>query len=226
MSLPNSDRVRVRRIPKRGHYDAESIDAILDAGFICNVGYTIDGQPYVTPTSHWRIADRVYWHGSSASRMLRALRDGVPACLTVTHVDGLVLARSAFHHSVNYRSVMVLGTATLVADEDKAALLDAFVEKVVPGRNEHIRRASPTELAATMVLSMSLAEASAKVRSGPPIDDEQDHALDCWAGVVPLSVTPGRPEPDPMLRSGIELPKHVRSLVAGNDSAPAEPRYR
>src|SRR5262249_37525309 len=174
---------RVRRLPKRGHYDRDTVYAILDAGFICHVGYVLDGAPLVTPTSYWREGDRLYWHGSGASRMLRTLAPGIPACLTVTHVDGLVAARSAFHHSINYRSVMALGVARGMEDpEAKRAALEALVERVYPGRWRELRPMTVKEEKATMVLEMPIDEASAKVRIGPPVDDEEDYALPIWAG--------------------------------------------
>ena len=205
-----TEKTRVRRMPERGHYERETVHAILDAGFICNVGYVIDEQPYVTPTSYWREGERLYWHGSSASRMLRSVAKGIKACLTVTHVDGLVLARSAFHHSINYRSVMAFGTAEVLTDEaHKIAALTAFVERLFPGRWDMLRPVNKQELKATMVLSMPLDEVSAKVRIGPPKDDEEDYALPIWAGVLPLTVTAGTPEPDPKNLAGIAVPAHV-----------------
>lgn len=193
-----SSRTRVRRMPKRGHYDAATVHAILDAGYVCHVGYVIEGQPYVTPTAHWRRGTRVYWHGSNASRMLRALRgEGVRCCLTVTHLDGLVLARSAFHHSMNYRSVMALGTARAVLDlDEKEAALRGFVERMAPGRWAALRPVTAQELTATAVLWMELSEASAKVRTGPPVDDEPDYAWPVWAGVIPVETRAGQPVPD------------------------------
>jgi nitroimidazol reductase NimA-like FMN-containing flavoprotein (pyridoxamine 5'-phosphate oxidase superfamily) len=193
-----TSRTRVRRLPKRGRYDASTIHAILDAALVCHVGYVVDGQPYVTPTAHWRHGSRVYWHGSNASRMLRALQDeGVRCCLTVTHLDGLVLARSAFHHSMNYRSAMALGTARAVLDRDeKETALRAFVERIAPGRWEGLRPVTAQELKATTVVWMELDEASAKVRTGPPVDDEPDYALPIWAGVVPVEQRLGSPLPD------------------------------
>jgi len=205
---------RLKRLHERGHYDRETVHAILDAGFICNVGYIVDGQPLVTPTSYWREGDRVYWHGSSASRMLRTLSKGIKACLTVTHVDGLVIARSAFHHSINYRSVMALGIAEPVTDEaHKLLALEAFVERLFPGRWEVLRPVTKQEIKATMVLSMPLEEVSAKVRVGPPIDDDEDYALPIWAGVLPMSVAIGIPEADPKLTPGVAAPEHVRNFV-------------
>ena len=209
-------KTRVKRLPTRGHYDRETVYAILDAGAICHVGYVIDGQPYVTPTAYWRHGSRVYWHGSSASRMLRALDKGVAACLTVTHLDGFVLARSGFHHSINYRSVMALGTAYAVLDKaEKLAALEAFVERLFPGRWGEIRAPNEQELKATTVLWMELEEVSAKVRTGPPIDDEPDYALSCWAGVLPLAATAGPPRADARLPSGIPIPRYLKGWTLG-----------
>jgi uncharacterized protein len=208
-------RTRVRRLPKRGYYDRDTVHAVLDAGVLCHVGYVIDEQPYVTPTCHWRHGDRLYWHGSSASRMLRHLKQGVPACVTVTHLDGFVLARSGFHHSVNYRSVMALGRARLVPDEAKLEALEGFVERLFPGRWGELRPPTGQELKATTVLWLDLDEVSAKVRTGPPIDDEEDYALPVWAGVLPVSSVRGMPEPDPRLDPGIALPDYLRRGAAG-----------
>jgi hypothetical protein len=202
-------------MPRRGHYDRETVHAVLDAGVICHVGYVIDDQPYVTPTCHWRHGDRLYWHGSSASRMLRHLKQGMPACVTVTHLDGFVLARSGFHHSINYRSVMALGQAHLVANEGKLEALRDFVERLFPGRWDELRPPTEQEMKATTVLWMDLNEVSAKIRTGPPIDDEEDYALPVWAGVLPLSSLRGMPEPDARLAPGIGLPDYLRDRVAG-----------
>jgi nitroimidazol reductase NimA-like FMN-containing flavoprotein (pyridoxamine 5'-phosphate oxidase superfamily) len=211
-----SPRTRVRRNAKRGVYDRAAIDAILDEGLIAHLGFVHDEQPFVVPTIHARVGDEVLIHGSSASRALRALAAGAPLCLTVTLVDGLVLARSAFHHSMNYRSVVLLGSARLLeGPEEKAAALEAFTEKLAPGRWDSIRWPSRQELKGTKVLAMAIDEASAKVRTGPPIDDDPDYELDAWAGVIPLALTPGAPQPDPRLRAGIDEPQHVRDLVAG-----------
>jgi uncharacterized protein len=195
-----TERTRVKRLPDRGKYDRDTVYAILDAGLVCHVGYNIDGRPFVTPTACWRESDHLYWHGSAASRMLRAQAGGIPVCVAVTHIDGLVLARSGFHHSMNYRSVMAIGDAEFVEnDDEKVAALRAFVERVVPGRWALIRPPSPQELKATSVLRLHLHEVSAKVRTGPPIDDEPDYTLPVWAGVVPLSTTVSAPMPDPKL---------------------------
>ena len=203
-------RTTVRRLPKRGHYDRATIDAILDEGLVCHVGFVADGQPYVIPTLYARQGDRIYVHGSAVSRMLRTLAGGVPVCLTVTIADGLVLARSAFNHSMNYRSVVVLGTATAVDGDEKVQALRTIAEHVVPGRWAETREPSAVELKQTLVLSLSLAEASAKVRSGPPIDEDEDYALPHWAGVLPLSLTAGVPIPDPRLPAGTPVPPSVR----------------
>ncbi len=208
-----TERTTVRRLAKRGAYDRETIRAILDEAFICHVGFVVDGQPMVIPTIHARVDDSLYFHGSVASRMLRSLEQGVPACVTVTLLDGLVLARSAFHHSMNYRSVVILGTATVVVDrEEKRRVLDAIVEHVMKGRSADARPPSEAELNATMVLRLPIAEASAKIRTGPPIDDEEDYALPVWAGVLPLELTPLEPVADPRLKAGVELPRYLRSM--------------
>ena len=203
----------MRRLPKRGHYERETVHAVLDAGVICHVGYVIDGQPYVTPTCHWRHGDRLYWHGSSASRMLRHLKQGVPACVTVTHLDGFVLARSGFHHSINYRSVMALGQARPVPDEGKLEALRDFVERLFPGRWDELRPPTAQEVKATTVLWMDLDEVSAKIRTGPPVDDEPDYALPTWAGVLPVTPVTGTPQPDPRLGPGTVLPAYLRKLT-------------
>lgn len=220
-----TERTRLRRLPKRAHYDRATVHAVLDAGLICHVGYVIDGQPYVTPTCYWRHGERLYWHGSSASRMLRRLKEGIPACLTVTYVDGLVLARSGFHHSINYRSVMAFGTARAVADEDKLGALEEFVEHLLPGRWAELRPPTAQEVKATTVLWMDLEEVSAKIRTGPPVDDEEDYGLPIWAGVVPLATTVGAPEPDPRLLRGLSAPQYLEHLASfGWRPAPAHER--
>jgi nitroimidazol reductase NimA-like FMN-containing flavoprotein (pyridoxamine 5'-phosphate oxidase superfamily) len=204
---PRSDRTRVRREPARGAYDRATIDAILDEGIVCHLGFVHDGQPYVIPTLYGRVRDELYVHGSSASRMLRTLKDGVAACVTVTLVDGIVLARSIFNHSINYRSVVVLGRAVAVDDVDeKVSALEAFSARLLPGRWSQARPPTATELKATSILRLPLDEASAKVRIGPPKDDEADHDWPVWAGVIPLSLTAGPPQPDPALEPGFEPP--------------------
>jgi uncharacterized protein len=212
-----SERTRIRRLPQRSVYEREAIDAILDEALVCHLGFVHDGYPVVIPTLQARLGDRVYVHGSAASRMLRALGEGVSICLTVTLVDGLVLARSAFHHSVNYRSVVVFGEAeALREDTEKLRALEAFTEKLVPGRWPEVRAPAPQELKATSVLRLPLSEASAKVREGPPADDEPDYALDVWAGVIPMEIVRRAPESDPRLPSGVELPPYLRG-PAGPD---------
>ncbi|HUP61903.1 MAG TPA: pyridoxamine 5'-phosphate oxidase family protein [Thermoanaerobaculia bacterium] len=195
--LEQTPRTTLKRLPKRGVFDRETVYAILDEALICHVGFVVEGAPVVIPTIHWREGDTLYFHGSAASRMLRSLRDGVDACVTVTLLDGLVLARSAFHHSMNYRSVVVFGKAREVSDrEEKLRALDALVEHVVRGRGAEVRAANETELKATMVLAMPIEEASAKIRTGGPVDDEEDYALPVWAGVVPAMLTFGEAIPD------------------------------
>jgi nitroimidazol reductase NimA-like FMN-containing flavoprotein (pyridoxamine 5'-phosphate oxidase superfamily) len=202
-----SDRTRVRREPSRGVYDRATIDAILDEGLVCHLGFETDGQPYVIPTLYGRLGDEIYVHGSSASRMLRTLDGGVDACLTVTLVDGIVLARSIFNHSINYRSVVVLGRAVAVTDVDeKLRALEAFSARLLPGRWAEVRPPTATELKATSILRMPLDEASAKVRTGPPKDNEEDYGWPVWAGVIPLALAAGEPEPDPALGAGFEPP--------------------
>ena len=206
-----SERTKVKRLPARGVYDRETIYSILDEGFICHVGFNIDGQPYVIPTGYARIGDDLYIHGSAASRMLRNLSKGVDVCVTVTLVDGLVLARSAFHHSINYRSVVILGKAQLVEDrEEKDKVLEAFTEHIIPGRWAEIRWPNELEMKATSVLKLPIEEASAKIRTGGPKDDDEDYEMNVWAGVLPLGVRAGDPIPDEVLPEGIEVPEHVK----------------
>lgn len=210
--VTQTERTRLRRLPKRGAFDRETIYAILDEAFICHIGFVVDGQPYVIPTGFGREGDRLYIHGSSASRMLRNLSDGVNVCFTTTLVDGLVLARSAFHHSINYRSVVVLGNATLVEDaEEKNQALEAITDHIVPGRWADVRWPTDLELKATSVLKLPIDEASAKVRTGPPIDDEEDYAMNVWAGVLPLSVQTRSPVDDESLAEGIQPPDNVKN---------------
>ena len=198
------------RLPKRGAYDRETVYKILDEAFVCHVGFVVEGQPYVIPTNFGRAGDTLYLHGSAASRMLRTLSEGVPVCVTVTLVDGLVLARSAFHHSVNYRSVVVLGTAKLVSDPaEKMEALRLFTEHIMKGRWDGIRQPNEQELKATSVLALPLEEASAKIRTGGAVDEEEDYSLPVWAGVLPLPVTPGAPIPDSRLNAGTPVPSNV-----------------
>lgn len=205
-----SSRVRVRRLPNRAAYDRATVDAILDEALVCHLGFVHDGQPFVIPTLHARAGNRLYVHGSSASRMQNTLGSGVPVCVTVTLLDGLVLARSAFHHSVNYRSVVLLGSACVVtAPDEKLLALEAFTNHLVPGRWAEVRPPTAQELKATSVLYLPLDEVSAKVRTGPPVDDEEDYALDVWAGVVPLSLHAGAPVADVRLAAGILAPAYA-----------------
>ena len=205
-------RTTLKRLPKRGNYDRDVINAILDEAFFCHVGFVVDGQPYVIPTGFARVGDDMLIHGSAASRMMRNLAEGIDVCVTVTLVDGLVLARSAFNHSVNYRSVVILGKAEMITDEnEKNAALEAFTNHIIPGRWADVRWPTPLELKATTVLRLSITEASAKIRTGDPVDDDEDYTLNIWAGVLPLAVTPGEPIPDTKLNPGIEVPNHVHN---------------
>jgi nitroimidazol reductase NimA-like FMN-containing flavoprotein (pyridoxamine 5'-phosphate oxidase superfamily) len=205
-----SERTTVRRLPDRGSYGRAEAEAVLDEALICHIGFVVDGQPYVIPTIHARDGGTIYVHGSPASRMLRTLRGGIEVCLTVTIVDGLVVARSAFHHSMNYRSVVVLGRAVEIADlRSKASALEAITNHVLAGRWDEVRPVTDKELRSTTVLALRLAEASVKTRTGPPLDDDDDYGLPIWAGVVPLTIVPGRPVPDPRLISGVGVPLSV-----------------
>jgi len=206
-----TQRTQVKRLPDRGAYDSETVFKILDEGLICHVGFSVDGQPYVIPTGFARVEDTLYIHGSAASRMLRTLAEGVQVCVTVTLLDGLVLARSAFHHSMNYRSVVILGRATLVSDSvEKIKALEAFTEHIVRGRWSDVRLPTEAELKATTVLALPLAEVSAKIRTGPPKDDAEDYELPIWAGVVPLTIMPAAPIADPRLNAGLEAPAYAK----------------
>jgi uncharacterized protein len=209
-----TERTQVKRLPKRGRYDEETVFQILDTGFVCHVGFCVDGQPFVIPTNYGRKDDTLYLHGSAASRMLKTLSSGVPVCVTVTHVDGLVLARSAFHHSVNYRSVVILGTARLVDDRtEKMKALRVFTEHVMKGRWDDVRQPTEQELKATTVLALPLAEVSAKVRTGGPVDDEADYALPVWAGLLPLEIIARSPEPDPLRKNDPPLPGYLKNYL-------------
>jgi nitroimidazol reductase NimA-like FMN-containing flavoprotein (pyridoxamine 5'-phosphate oxidase superfamily) len=218
LSTPVSDRTTVRRMADRGRYDRGEIDAILDEGLVCHIGFAGDGgHPVVIPTTYARDGDSLVVHGSPASRMLRSLKGGVDMCLTVTLIDGMVLARSAFHHSMNYRSVVVFGRAEVITEQDeKRRALEVLVDHLVPGRTASARGPSERELRSTLVLRLPLDEASAKVRTGPPIDDEEDLDLPVWAGVLPLRLTTGAPVPDPHLPAGMPLPAHVAGWSRGS----------
>src|SRR5262245_57207802 len=211
-SFAPTERTTLKRLPQRGSYDREVVYRILDEGFVCHVGFAIDGQPFVIPTAYGRVSDTLYIHGSAASRVMRGLSGGIPVCVTVTLVDGLVLARSAFHHSINYRSVVILGAATVVAAaEEKMTALRAFTEHVIPGRWDDVREPNEQELKGTTVLALPLLEVSAKIRTGPPKDDEEDMAIPVWAGELPLRITAGSPVDDPQLSAGITPPAYVTS---------------
>ena len=215
MSKPieKTQRTRVKRIPKRGNYERDTINAILDEAFNCHVGFAVDGQPYVIPTGYGRVGEHLYIHGSAASRMLRDLSGGVDVCVTVTILDGLVLARSAFHHSMNYRSVVILGKAELVTnDEEKNNALFAISEHIIADRWNDVRPPTKQELKATSVLRLPIVEASAKIRTGPPVDDEEDYDLDIWAGVLPVSLEPGIPIADNRMRTDAEIPGYVQNI--------------
>jgi nitroimidazol reductase NimA-like FMN-containing flavoprotein (pyridoxamine 5'-phosphate oxidase superfamily) len=210
MSFPQTERNAVKRLPKRGVYDRQLVYGILDEGFVCHVAFTVEGQPFVIPTGYTRVGEQLFIHGSQVSRMLRTLSSGIDVCVAVTLVDGLVLARSAFHHSINYRSVVMFGRATIVEDRQaKLAALFAFSEQVISGRWNDVREPTEQELKATTVLSLPLVEVSAKVRTGPPIDDDEDYALNVWAGVLPLKIAAGSPINDPRLPEGIDPPSYT-----------------
>ncbi len=215
MATAPSDRTRVRRVPARAVYDRAHIDAILDEGLLAHLAFALDGQPYAIPTLHARVGDVVYFHGSAASRAIRTLGAGAPACLTVTLLDGLVLARSAFHHSVNYRSVVVLGCARPVeGPRERRVALRAFTERLIPGRWEEVRPPSPQELKGTRVLALTLDETSAKIRSGPPVEEEEDYARPVWAGVIPLRTRSDPPLAGPRLQPGVVPSAAVAEWVA------------
>ena len=208
----SDSRSQVRRLPKRGSNQEADINAILDAGFLAHIGFSVEGQPFVIPTLYGREGNTLYLHGSAASRMLRHLEAGVPACVTVSIVDGLVLARSAFHHSMNYRSAVAFGMAKKIEDpERKSHALRVVSEHVIQGRWADVREPSEKELKATTVLEFTIDEASAKVRTGGPVDDEEDYAMPVWAGVLPLQLVPGTPLPDERLAGDPEVPAYIRS---------------
>jgi nitroimidazol reductase NimA-like FMN-containing flavoprotein (pyridoxamine 5'-phosphate oxidase superfamily) len=209
-TLVQTPRTTLKRRVQRGSYDRAVVNAILDEGLVCHIGFTVDGQPFVTPTTYARIDDRLYIHGSIASRMLKNLATGAPMCFTVTLLDGLVLARSAFHHSMNYRSVMVFGTAFEVKDPaERLRAFEAVVNHMMPGRFNATRQPDEQELKATSVLALDINEASAKVRNGPVSDAEEDYALPYWAGVLPMKLMPQSPIPDARLPAGVPVPVEV-----------------
>lgn len=209
MTQAPSERTRVKRFHWLAAYDRATIDAIIDNAIVAQVAYVVDGAPVVTPTCHWRIGDHVYWHGSSASRMLRNQEHGVPVCFSVTHLDGVVFSRAAIDHNILYRSVMAFGTTELVEGADKKTALEAFVTRIAPGLWDYARPPTEQEWKSTKVIRLKLDEVSAKVASGLPDVSEEDRALDLWAGHVPLSLVAGTPVPDPQLRAGIEMPDFV-----------------
>lgn len=205
-----TEKTRLGRLPKRGSYDRETVYRIVDEALICHVGFTLGGEPYVLPTAIARIDDTVYLHGSRVSRMLQHLATGAPACIVVTLIDGLVLARSGFHHSMNYRSVVIYGRGRVLTGAAKRTVLDTFVERLIPGRVADIRPITRKELNATTAIEYELNEASAKIRTGPPVDDAEDYDLPIWAGVLPLSLKPGRPVVDPDLKVDVPVPGYIR----------------
>lgn len=212
-TFPPTERTRVVREPHRGSFDRDTIYKILDEGFVCHVGFSLDGQPYVIPTMFARVGDAIYFHGSAASRMLRGVSSGLAVCVTITLIDGLVLARSVFNHSMNYRSVVALGNATLVdAAEEKLAALQAFTEKILSGRWDDARQPSEKELKATSILRLPLSEVSAKMRTGPVEDDAEDYALPIWAGVLPLRLAAGEPVRDARCEPALAVPASVTAF--------------
>jgi len=221
--FPITERTRVRRLKDRGRYDRSTVYGILDEGLICHVGYVEGDSPRVIPTGYVRMGDNLYLHGSAASHMLRTAGRGAELCVTVTLLDGLVLARSAMHHSMNYRSVVIFGRARVVDDpEEKMKSLEAFVEHVIPGRWSEIRQPSPTEMKVTEVIALPLNEASAKVRTGPPIDDEDDYALNVWAGVIPLELDAKAPVKDARLDPSIRVPAYASSYTRSEQPGSSE----
>ncbi len=198
-----TSRNKVKRIPQRGSYDKETLYQILDAGFLCHAGFVVDGQPYVIPTIYGRENNHLYLHGATTSRMLVNLKEGIPVCITVTHLDGIVLARSAFHHSMNYRSAVVFGKAKEVSDEQKENALFVVSENIIKGRWDEVRSPNPKELKATTVLALEIDQASSKIRTGPPKDEPEDYALDIWAGVIPFNLVPGESISDDELKPGL-----------------------
>lgn len=217
--FPETARTKLKRLPKRGVFDREVVNTILDEGFICHVGFVIDGQPFVIPTGYARAGDKLLIHGSQASRMLRELSAGIDVCVTVTLIDGLVLARSAFHHSMNYRSVIVFGRAQLVEHRvEKIAALRALSDHMIAGRWDDVREPNEEELKLTTVLALPLAEASAKIRTGPPLDDEEDYGMKVWAGVIPLRLIANQPIADPRLPEDIEPPSYATDYQRSNNS--------
>jgi len=210
-NIEPTENTLLKRLPKRGNFDRDVINAILDEAFICHVGFVANGKPYVIPTAYGRVGDEMYIHGSSASRMMKSLADGIDLCVTVTLIDGLVLARSAFNHSINYRSIVIMGNAEMVeGDEEKIKALEAFTEHLIPGRWKDVRKPTEQELKATSVLRLPINEASAKMRTGDPLDNEEDYSIRVWAGVLPLALKAGEPIPDARLDPDIEPQEYVQ----------------
>jgi hypothetical protein len=210
MSKAPSNRTRVKRLPKRGAYDEDTIHAILDEGLVCHVGFVADGHPFVIPMTYARDGGRILIHGSRASRTMRAIAAGADVCVTVTHNDGLVLARSAFHHSMNYRAVVLLGRGRSIEDpEEKLDAFRRYFDRLVPGRWGDVRPPDSSEMDQTLMVEIPIDEASAKARTGMPVDDEEDYALDAWAGVIPMETVAAPPVPDDRLRDGIATPDYV-----------------
>jgi uncharacterized protein len=218
--LPRTQRTTLKRLPQRGSFERQQINEILDEGFVCHVGFVVNGQPFVIPTGYARIGDTLIIHGSQASRMLHQLGRGIEVCVSVTLIDGLVLARSAFHHSMNYRSVVVFGRATVIKDrEEKMAALESLSEHMIPGRWDEVRGPNDRELQLTTVLAIPLTEASAKVRTGPPVDDDEDYDLAVWAGIIPLQIVANEPTADPRLAPDLPTPRYAIEYRRTSQSA-------
>jgi nitroimidazol reductase NimA-like FMN-containing flavoprotein (pyridoxamine 5'-phosphate oxidase superfamily) len=215
-AAPPSEKTRLRRYNWLAKYDRDTINEIIDAGIVCQVGYVIDGMPYVTPTSHWRIDDYIYWHGSSASRMLKAQQQGIPVCFTVTHLDGIVFARASFNHNIHYRSVMAFGDAELCDEAVKRHALQVFTDRLAPGLWEYARKPTEQEWKASKVLRLKLDEVSAKVNDGFSEEEPEDYASDRWAGSVPLHLAQISPVADPKLAEGVTIPEFVKSFRYGS----------
>ncbi len=212
-AFPKTARNKVKRLPERGHYDAATIYPIVDAALICHVGFVLEGQPFVIPTLHARQDDTILLHGAKGSRLLRYIQSGGEVCITITHVDGIVLARSVFHHSINYRSAVLFGKGSVIEDEQaKWQALEAFTERLIPGRWQDARPPNTLELKQTTVIAVQIESASAKLRTGPPGDEADDLDLPVWAGVLPLRQITGAPLADPQLSPGIELPDYIRDF--------------
>lgn len=211
-ATPPSERTRLKRYNWLAKYDRDTINAVIDASMVCQVGYVINGAPYVTPTNHWRIDDYVYWHGSSASRMLKEQQAGLPVCFSVTLLDGIVFSRAAFNHNVNFRSVMAFGNAELCSEDIKRHALQTFTDRLAPGLWDYARAPTDQEWKATKLIRLRLDEVAAKVSAGLPDEDADDYKSDCWAGSIPLRLMQLPPVPDPKLRSGIAEPDFVKTF--------------